>query len=97
MYEQNKAKEYRHFGDIDAGGFYILEHVKRKTGIPFVSLNMDINTLEKYMEHTKTLTVNDRKRLELLLNKLECDRKVVEFMLNKDCKLEQEAVFELVK
>ncbi len=95
LYEQNKDKEYRHFGDIDAGGFYILEHLKRKTGIPFVSLCMDINTLEKYMEHTKALTVNDRKRLELLLNKLECDREVVEFMLNKDCKLEQEAVYEL--
>ena len=97
LYEQNNDKEYRHFGDIDAGGFYILEHLKRKTGIPFVSLNMDINTLEKYMEHTKTLTVNDRKRLELLLSKLECDREVIAFMLNKDCKLEQEAVSELAK
>ena len=56
---------------------------------------MDINTLEKYMEHTKTLTVNDRKRLERLLDKLECDREVIAFMLNKDCKLEQEAVYEL--
>ena len=92
LYEHNKDKEYRHFGDIDAGGFYILEHLKRKTGIPFVSLNMNIVTLEKYMEHTKKLTVNDRKRLEMLFNKLENDREVVEFMLDNDCKLEQEAV-----
>ena len=44
------------------------------------------------MEHTKKLTVNDRKRLEMLINKLENDREVVEFMLDNDCKLEQEAV-----
>ena len=92
LYEQNKDKEYRHFGDIDAGGFYILEHLKRKTGIPFVSLNMDRDILEKYMEYTKKLTVNDRKRLEMLLGNLEKDKEVVEFMLNNNCKLEQEAV-----
>lgn len=96
LYEWNKDKEYRHFGDIDAGGFYILEHLKRKTGIPFISMNMDISTLDKYMEHTKELTTNDRKRLEALLGKIENDREVIEFMLKRGCKLEQEAVGQLV-
>lgn len=92
LYEWNEDKEYRHFGDIDAGGFYILEHLKRKTGIPFISMNMDISTLDKYMEHTKELTINDRKRLESLLERIKNDREVIEFMLKKGCKLEQEAV-----
>ncbi len=92
LYEWNENKEYRHFGDIDAGGFYILEHLKRKTGIPFISMNMDISTLDKYMEHTKELTINDRKRLEALLGKIKNDREVIEFMLKNGCKLEQEAV-----
>lgn len=49
IYDRNNNKEYRHFGDIDACRFYILEHLKRKTGIPFVSMNMDKCILTKYM------------------------------------------------
>ena len=99
LYECNKELEYRHFGDIDAGGFYILEHLKRKTGIPFRSMNMNKETLVKYMDHTKELTVNDKKRLETLLAKVgngvdmaEDYSDVIGFMLENGCKLEQEAV-----
>lgn len=96
VYEQNPDKEYRHFGDIDAGGFYILEHLKSKTGIPFKSMYMDKDTLVKYMDQTKVLTVNDRRRIESLLSKVEKDiedyREVLEFMLEKGCKLEQEVI-----
>ena len=68
---------------------------KTEQGLRFPTIDLlfeYIVTLEKYMEHTKKLTVNDRKRLEMLLNKLENDREVVGFMLDNDCKLEQEAV-----
>lgn len=102
LYGQNPEKEYRHFGDIDAGGFYILEHLKEKTGIPFRSMNMDLETLSNYIGQAKKLTGNDRKRIEKLLEKLEerartnCleedYRDVLQFMLDHDCKLEQEAV-----
>lgn len=102
LYEQNPENEYRHFGDIDAGGFYILEHLKVKTGIPFKSMHMDIETLQKYIAKTKRLTQEDRKRINKLLEKLcrinETDslnedyREVLDFMLENDCKLEQEAV-----
>lgn len=103
LYERNPEKEYRHFGDIDAGGFYILEHLKRKTGIPFRSLYMDVKVLQKHENHTRPLTANDRKRLGQLREELtervsagelmEDYRNVIDYMLQHGCKLEQEAVF----
>lgn len=102
LYAQNQEKEYRHFGDIDAGGFYILEHLKRKTEIPFTSLYMDAETLCRYADCTKLLTNHDRIRLERLEKELEQKsqtgaltedyRAAIRFMLEKGCKLEQEAV-----
>lgn len=102
LYEQNQEKEYRHFGDIDAGGFYILEHLKRKTEIPFTSLYMDAEILCRYADCTKPLTNHDRIRLERLEKELdqklqtgtltEDYRATIRLMLEKGCKLEQEAV-----
>lgn len=101
LYQQNHGKEYRHFGDIDAGGFYILEHLKKATGIPFRSLYMDTKTLERYRGDRKPLTENDRKRLLQLKAELaermqheetEDYGGVISYMLDENCKLEQEAV-----
>lgn len=101
LYQQNHGKEYRHFGDIDAGGFYILEHLKKATGIPFRSLYMDTKTLERYRGDRKPLTENDRKRLLKLKAELaermqheetEDYGGVISYMLDENCKLEQEAV-----
>ena len=101
LYRRNPEKEYRHFGDIDAGGFYILEHLKKKTGIPFRSLYMDTQTLQRYRGDRKPLTANDRKRLLQLKGELaermqheetEDYRDVISYMLDENCKLEQEAV-----
>lgn len=101
LYQQNPGKEYRHFGDIDAGGFYILEHLKKETGIPFRSLYMDRETLQRYRGDRKPLTENDRKRLLQLREELtermkheetEDYRGVISYMLDENCKLEQEAV-----
>lgn len=90
IYENNPDKRYYHYGDIDAGGFYILLDLRRKTKIPFAPYNMDIETIKKYKEYTKNLTENDRSRLENLLGG-EFDE-VINYMLENDCKLEQEAV-----
>lgn len=73
MYKDNPGVTYYHFGDIDAGGFYIYEHLKRKTGIPFRTMNMDMETLIKYKEYSKKLTGNDVKRIEKLIEKYERD------------------------
>ena len=102
LYQQNPEKEYRHFGDIDAGGFYILEHLKRKTGISFYSLCMDVATLQQYKADQKSLTENDRKRLQQLREALQDQKRrgectedygeVIDYMMDRGCKLEQEAV-----
>ncbi len=102
LYRQNPTKEYRHFGDLDAGGFYILEHLKRKTGIGFRSLYMDAATLRRYEKDQKPLTENDRKRLQQLWQMLQDQKErgecledygeVIAYMLDRGCKLEQEAV-----
>lgn len=90
IYENNPEKKYYHYGDIDAGGFYILLDLRRKTGISFAPLNMDLGTIKKYKDFTKKLTENDRTRLEYLLGG-EFDE-VINYMLENDCKLEQEAI-----
>lgn len=93
IYSDNKDKEYLHFGDIDAGGFYILEHLKHRTGIDFKPFHMDIPTLKRYKSYCKLLTENDRKRLYLLLGRDYDD--VIRYMLENNCKLEQEAIDEI--
>ncbi len=90
IYENNPDKKYYHYGDIDAGGFYILLDLRRKTGIPFAPLNMNLETIKKYRDYTKKLTENDRTRLKNLLGG-EFDE-VINYMLENDCKLEQEAI-----
>ncbi len=90
IHEQNPDKTYYHYGDIDAGGFGILLDLRAKTGIDFVPLYMDVAILEKYKDFTKKLTDRDRSRLKNLLGG-EFDT-VIRYMLENDCKLEQEAI-----
>ena len=90
VYGQNPDKQYLHFGDIDAGGFYILQHLRNKTGISFVPFCMDEKTLKANLQYTKKLTENDKKRLAALAET--AFGETVEFMLENNCKLEQEAM-----
>lgn len=90
IFMQNPDVPFYHFGDIDAGGFYIFEHLKRQTKVDFKSFKMDIETLKQYNKYSKQLTDNDRHRL-MKLKDSEFS-KVIEFMLKNNCKLEQEAI-----
>jgi hypothetical protein len=90
VFNCNPDKEYYHFGDIDAGGFYILEHLKAKTGIDFKSLNMDIPTLVRYKKYWRPLSSNDIKRLKRLQDTEHSE--TIAFMLKNSCKLEQEII-----
>lgn len=90
VYEQNLDRQYLHFGDIDAGGFYILQHLRNKTSIAFVPYCMDVKTLKANPQYTKKLTENDKKRLAALAETEFGE--TVEFMLENNCKLEQEAM-----
>ncbi len=90
IYADNPCAKYCHFGDIDAGGFYILLHLREKTGVHFEAYRMGIPELRKYSAYTKKLTDNDIKRLKNLLT---CEfSETVKYMLEHNCKLEQEAM-----
>lgn len=90
VYNQNSNKIFLHFGDIDAGGFYILEHLRKRTEINFSPYKMDAETLKENLAFAKKLTENDKKRLAMLLDSEYED--TIRFMLDNDCKLEQEAM-----
>lgn len=90
LHDQNSEAIFYHFGDIDAGGFLILEHLRRTTGIDIIPYNMDLDTLKKYEKMGKPLTENDRKRLGKLREGQ--FREIVEYMLENNVKLEQEAI-----
>lgn len=92
VYQQNRQAVYFHKGDIDVYGFLILHNLKEKTGIPFHSLDMDVDTLRKYyqMGYCKELDDNDRKMMKS--KKLDGYRDVLMFMEEHNCKMEQESV-----
>ena len=90
LFKDNPTAAYYHFGDIDAGGFYILLHLRNKTGVPFLPYHMDISTLQQYCDYTKQLTENDVKRLKKLADTEFSD--TISYMLTNNCKLEQEAM-----
>ncbi len=90
LYSQNTDITYYHYGDIDAGGFQILLHLRKKTGINFIPYKMDLNTLTNNIQFSKPLTPNDRKRLTALLD-TEFESTIA-YMLENNCKLEQEAL-----
>ena len=93
IYCQNSDIAFFHFGDIDAGGFYILEHLRQQTGVDFIPYKMNVDTIMKFSKYTKRLTENDRNRLMRLVDGEHGE--VVRYMLENDCKLEQEAVDDL--
>lgn len=98
LYEQNKDKKYVHFGDIDAGGFYIYKHLLKKTEIPFTLYKMNVTMLEEHKKYWKKISDNDRKRLKKLLEEVrnaslgDDYTEVIEYMLTHGCKLEQEVI-----
>lgn len=87
--------DFYHFGDIDAGGYYIYHHLIEKSGIPFKLYKMNREILREYSRFGKQLTDNDRIRLHKLLTReldLE-ERLTILYMLEHNIKLEQECIF----
>ncbi|MDU6339831.1 MAG: DUF2220 family protein [Clostridium sp.] len=87
--------EFYHWGDIDAGGFKIFNHLKSSTNINFKPMNMNKDILIKYSEYRKELTLNDRKELIRLNESDEYSifKDIIEYMLKNNIKLEQEIIF----
>ena len=93
LYDENPGITYLHFGDIDAGGFYIYDHLCRLTGIPFSMYKMSVLELQepKYVSCQQPLTENDRLRLQSLTQN-ERFAVVANYMLRHNVKLEQEII-----
>ena len=93
VYRDNPELVFWHFGDMDAGGFYIHEHLCRVTGIPFRLYRMSRKELEdpRFQSCLRPLTQQDRIRLKSL-EKQKLYRDLVMYMLEKNIKLEQEIV-----
>ncbi len=93
VYEDNPELAFMHFGDIDAGGLYIHEHLCRITGIPFTLYRMSPGELsdERFQSCLHTLTEEDRVRLQSLKKK-EGYRQLAAYMLENNRKLEQEII-----
>lgn len=95
IYADNKECDYFHKGDLDVYGFLILENLKEKTGIPFEPLMMDVATIERFYNAGiyKELTASDVKvATEKKNTKLIAYADVLQFMLDNNCKVEQESI-----
>ncbi len=92
IHEQNEQKQFWHYGDIDAGGLYILLHLRRKTGIDFQPYKMDIATLSTNLALAKPLSSSDIQRLRRLGSEYAEFAALTGYMLEHNCKLEQEAL-----
>ena len=93
VYQDNPKVQYRHFGDLDAGGFYIHENLCRVTGIPFDLYRMSTTELkdERFRSCLQPLSRRDRERLESLAGKT-VYAEAAAYMLAHNVKLEQEII-----
>ncbi len=92
-FDDNKTVIFKHFGDIDIGGFWIHNHLCQMTGITFELYQMGIEQLMDicFQKCLKKLTQNDLKRLETLIAMPEY-REVLGYMRDNNIKLEQEII-----
>lgn len=95
IYVDNKSQSYFHKGDLDVYGFLILENLKEKTSIPFMPLMMDVAAIERFYKAGlyKELAASDVKVIEEKKNtKLAAYADVLQFMIDNNCKVEQESI-----
>ena len=91
MAAENSLLKWYHFGDLDPDGFFILEHLKRGTGIAFDAFHMSVEDLEKYREFGKSLEENDRRKAKTLMER-GLYQAELSYMLRENLKLEQEII-----
>jgi hypothetical protein len=93
VYIDNTDTRYMHFGDIDAGGLWIHNHLCEATGVNFELFSMSPMELKnkEYESCVHKLSDNDRSTLQQL-KKIEIYTEVVQYMLEHNAKLEQEII-----
>ena len=82
------------WSDLDYGGFNILSQLRRTVGEQIQPYLMDIETLESNIPRARPITASDRANLKRLLLRPELRdvRPVIEHLLKRGLKLEQEGV-----
>ena len=93
VYMSNSDVNYLHFGDIDAGGFWIHHNLCEISGVNFELFSMSADELgnREFASCIHKLSDNDRVRLQEL-KKIAVYGDVVQYMLHNNVKLEQEIV-----
>lgn len=91
IFDDNPQKEWLHFGDIDPDGFLILHNLRIKTGIDFKPYRMGITELTDFKKYCRPLEENDKTKAKSMLKK-QLFSEIVRFMLDNNCKLEQEII-----
>ena len=83
-----------HWSDLDYGGFNILSQLRRLVSERVEPYRMDIVTFDDNFERARPLTASDRANLKKLLQRSELRdvRLVIEHLLKRGLKLEQEGV-----
>ena len=89
-----KATPIYLWSDLDYGGFNILSQLRRFVSEQIQPHLMDVDTLETNIPHARPLTASDRTNLKRLLLRPELRdvRHVIEHLLKRGLKLEQEGV-----
>lgn len=99
VYDDNPSLEFLHFGDIDAGGFWIHHNLCEITGVNFKTFCMSKDELSKkqYESCLHRLTHNDTVRLQEL-KEMRVYADTIRYMLQHNVKMEQEIIsLELMK
>ena len=93
VYMSNSDANYLHFGDIDAGGFWIHHNLCEISGVNFELFSMSADELgnREFATCLHKLTDNDIIRLQEL-KKIDAYGDVVQYMLCNNVKMEQEIV-----
>jgi hypothetical protein len=99
VYYDNPSIEFLHFGDIDAGGFWIHYNLCEITGVNFKTFCMSKDELsqKQYESCLHRLTDNDTVRLQEL-KEMSVYADTIQYMLHHNVKMEQEIIsLELMK
>ena len=92
---EDNSKTYCHMGELSVYDFFILQNLKGTTDIPFMPIMMDVETIERFYKAGiyKELTATDKKVIqEKKDTKLAAYADVLQFMLDNNCKVEQESI-----
>lgn len=89
--DDNPQKEWLHFGDIDPDGFLILHNLRTKTGINFKPYYMGITELINFKKYCQPLEENDIVKAKAMAEK-QMFSEIAQFVLDNNCKLEQEII-----